>query len=69
MKVVINIPNVYYEEKSCDDFMLCLAYYLMYITKYSKQLGLCYGLNYVDKFPEPGEYKNRCVNGYVEIVV
>jgi len=69
MKVVLNIPNVFYEEKSCDDFMMCLAYYLMYITKYSKQLGLCYGLNYVDNFPEPGEYKNECIHGYVEIVV
>jgi len=49
--------------------MMCLAYYLMYITKYSKQLGLCYCLNYVDKFPEPGEYKNECIHGYVEIVV
>ena len=68
MKVVINIPNVFYEEKSCDEFLECLEYYMMYLTKYSKQLGVCYGNNYLGKFPIPGEYKNECVHGYVEIV-
>jgi hypothetical protein len=68
MKVVINIPNVYYEEKSCSEFLECLEYYMMYLVKYQKQLGICYGENYSEKFPIVGEYKNECVNGYVEIV-
>ena len=48
--------------------MECLEYYMMYLVKYGKQLGICYGNNYLDEFPVVGEYKNRCKNGYVEIV-
>jgi len=68
MKVVINIPNVLYEEKECSDFMECLEYYTMYMINYQKQLGLCYGSNYLERFPIPGRYKNECTGGYVEIV-
>jgi len=68
MKVVINIPNVLYEEKKCDEFLECLEIYMMYLSKYQKQLGVCYGLNSLNEFPVPNEYKNKCVNGYVEIV-
>jgi len=68
MKVVLNIPNVLYEEKNCSDFLECLEYYMMYLVKYEKQLGFCYGNNYSKEFPIAGEYKNKCVNGYVEIV-
>ncbi len=46
MKVVVNIPNVYYEEKSCVDFLECLEYYMRYLAEYGKQLGICYGENY-----------------------
>ena len=69
MKVILNIPNVLYEEKSCNDFMECLEYYIMYLTKYQKQLGFCYGVNFSERFPVPGSYKNECTGGYVEIVV
>jgi len=41
---------------------------MMYLTKYGKQLGVCYGLNSLGEFPVVGEYKNKCKNGYVEIV-
>ena len=68
MKVVLNIPNVLYEEKNCSDFLECLEYYMMYLVKYEKQLGICYGNNYSGKFPIPGEHKNECEKGYVEIV-
>jgi len=68
MKVVLNIPNVLYEEKECSEFMECLEIYMMYLTKYEKQLGVCYGNNYSERFPTVGEYKNECVHGYVEIV-
>ena len=68
MKVILNIPNVFYEEKECNYFMECLEYYMKYLTKYGKQLGICYGENYLEKFPIVGEYKNECVHGYVEIV-
>ena len=68
MKVIINVPNVLYEEKSCSEFLECLEYYIMYLTKYGKQLGVCYGLNSLKEFPVVGEYKNKCTNGYVEIV-
>jgi len=68
MKVIINVPNVLYEEKNCNEFLECLEYYTMYLTKYSKQLGVCYGLNSLKEFPIPGEYKNKCEKGYVEIV-
>jgi hypothetical protein len=68
MKVILNIPNVLYEEKECNYFMECLELYTMYLTKYGKQLGICYGNNYLDEIPIAGEYKNKCKNGYVEIV-
>jgi len=68
MKVIINIPNVYYEEKECGEFLGCLEIYMKYLTKYGKQLGLCYGNNYLGKFPTPGEFRDECTNGYVEIV-
>jgi len=68
MKVILNIPNVYYEEKTCNDFMECLEIYMMYLVKYQKQLGFCYGSNYSESFPNVGEYKNECTGGYVEIV-
>jgi hypothetical protein len=68
MKVIINIPNVYYEEKECGEFLSCLEVYMRFLTKYGKQLGLCYGNNYLWKFPIPGEFRDECTNGYVEIV-
>ena len=68
MKVVINIPNVYYEEKICNEFMECLEIYMGYLIDYQKQLGLCYGSNYLERFPIVREYKNECTGGYVEIV-
>jgi hypothetical protein len=68
MKVILNISNVYYEEKSCDEFLECLEIYMMYLTKYGKQLGVCYGLNSLREFPIAGGYKNECTHGYVEIV-
>jgi len=69
MKVVLNIPNVFYEEKECNYFMECLEYYMMYLVKYGKQLGICYGENYSEKFPISGEFRNECIHGYVEIVM
>jgi len=68
MKVVINIPNVYYEEKMCNEFMECFEIYMGYLITYQKQLGICYGSNYLERFPVPGNYKNECTGGYVEIV-
>ena len=68
MKVVINIPNVYYEEKQCGDFLGCLEVYMSYLVEYGSQLGLCYGNNYLGKFPIAGKHRNECTNGYVEIV-
>ena len=68
MKVILNVPNVIYEEKSCDDFLECLEIYMDYLIMYQKQLGLCYGSNYLERFPVPGNYKNECTGGYVEIV-
>jgi len=68
MKVILNITNVLYEEKNCDEFLECLEIYMMYLMKYEKQLGICYGNNYSKEFPIPGEYKNKCEKGYVEIV-
>ena len=68
MKVILNIPNVLYEEKECSEFMECLELYMRYLVEYGKQLGICYGENYLDEFPVVGEYKNKCKNGYVEIV-
>jgi hypothetical protein len=68
MKVVINIPNVLYEEKSCNGFIECLEYYMSYLIEYQKQLGICYGSNYLERFPVPGRYKNECTGGHVEIV-
>jgi len=68
MKVVLNIPNVYYEEKPCNDFMECLEIYMDYLIKYQKQLGFCYGNNYLERFPISGEFRNECIGGYVEIV-
>jgi len=69
MKVVLNIPNTFYEEKSCGDFLECLEIYMRYLTEYQKQLGLCYGSNYLERFPVLGRYKNECVGGYIEIVM
>ena len=68
MKVVLNIPNTLYEEKMCNDFMECLEIYMGYLIEYQKQLGLCYGSNYLERFPTVREYKNECTGGYVEIV-
>jgi len=68
MKVVLNIPNVYYEEKMCNDFMECVEYYMAYLVNYQKQLGFCYGNNYSERFPSIGKYRNECTGGYVEIV-
>jgi len=68
MKVVVNVPNVLYEEKSCSEFLECLEIYMRYLIDYQKQLGLCYGNNYLGKFPIPGRFKNECVHGYVEII-
>ena len=68
MKVVINIPNIFYEEKSCNEFLECLEIYMRYLTEYGKQLGICYGENYSGKFSTAGVYKNECIHGYVEIV-
>lgn len=48
--------------------MECLEYYTMYLVKYGKQLGICYGENYSKEFPIVGEYKNECEKGYVEII-
>jgi len=66
MKVVINIPGTLYEEKRCDDFLECLEIYMRYLTEYQSQLGLCYGNNYLWKFPVPGKYRNECVKTYEE---
>jgi len=66
MKVVINIPNVYYEEKRCDDFLECLGVYMRYLVEYQSQLGLCYGNNYLGYFPVPGKYRNECEKEYEE---
>jgi len=66
MKVVINIPNVLYEEKKCDDFMECLEIYMRYLIEYQKQLGLCYGDNYLWTFSTPGTYRNECEKEYEE---
>ena len=66
MKVVINIPNVYYEEKRCDDFLECLEIYMRYLIEYQKQLGFCHGNNYLWTFPVPGKYRNECVKTYEE---
>jgi hypothetical protein len=68
MKVVVNIPNTLYEEKICDEFLECLEFYMRYLIDYGKQLGICYGLNDIRKFPISGEFKNECINGYVEII-
>ncbi|ACB37246.1 virion structural protein [Betalipothrixvirus uzonense] len=68
MKVILSIDKVLYEEKECSEFLECLEIYMKYLTEYGKQLGLCYGNNYSNEFPIPGEYKNKCLNGYVEIV-
>jgi len=68
MKVILNIPNVYYEEKTCNDFMECLEYYMRYLIEYQKQLGFCYGNNYSERFLMPGRYKNECTGGYIEII-
>jgi len=68
MKVIINIPNIYYQEKECSDFMECLEIYMRYLVDYQKQLGFCYGNDYLEKFSIPGEYRNECTGGYVEIV-
>jgi len=69
MKVVVDIPNVLHKEKSCSEIMECLGYYLQLLSILSKQLGLCYGLDDVHKFPDPGKYRNDCEHGYVEIEI
>jgi hypothetical protein len=66
MKVIINIPNVLYEEKRCDDFLECLEIYTRYLIEYQKQLGLCYGSNYLWALPTPGRYRNECEKEYEE---
>lgn len=67
MKVVLEIPNILHEEKYCSDFLECLEIYTRFLIKFQKQLGLCYGLNSLEKFPIPSEFRNECQNGYVEI--
>ena len=66
MKVVIDIPNTFHEEKTCNDFIECLEYYMRYLIEYQKQLGLCYGNNYLERFPVSGRYRNECVKTYEE---
>ncbi|AOS58363.1 conserved lipothrixviral structural protein [Sulfolobus islandicus filamentous virus 2] len=68
MKAILEIPNVLHEEKHCEDFLDCVEIYMKYLTKYGKQLGICYGQNSLKKFPISGEFINECENGYVEIV-
>jgi len=68
MKVIINIPNILYEEKSCNGFMECLEVYMNYLITYQKQLGFCYGNNYSERFPTIKNYRNECTGGYIEIV-
>jgi hypothetical protein len=68
MKVILNIPNVYYEEKVCNEFIECLEIYMRYLIEYQKQLGLCYGSNYLERFSSTGKYRNECTGGYVEIL-
>jgi len=69
VRLIVNVPGVVFRVRDCADVMECLGYYLWYMSILYKRLGVCYGLNDVHKFPDPGEYVNECEHGYLEIVI
>jgi hypothetical protein len=69
MKVIVDTANGFHTEKNCNEVMECLGYYALYLSILREQLGLCYGLDNVHKFPDPGEYVNECLHGYIKIVI
>jgi hypothetical protein len=69
VRLIVNVPGVIFRVRDYIDVFECLGYYLWYMSILRKQLGICYGLNDVHKFPDPGEYVNECEHGYLEIVI